>query len=104
MTQQESEEGEIIVQATVAKHLAFAPVAFAVTEGPAHALLYANTVFRALQSSGAVRLGTHPSPTTPGADLTPLLDRVFRTSNTARDELVGGPGENETWSCTVWPV
>ena len=77
MTQQDSGEGEIIVQATVAKHLAFAPVAFAVTAGPAHALLYANTVFSTLQSSGGVRLGTYTSPAMPGADLTPLLDRVL---------------------------
>ena len=104
MTQQDSGEGEIIVQATVAKHLAFAPVAFAVTAGPAHALLYANTVFRTLQSSGGVRLGTYTSPAMPGADLTPLLDRVFRTSTTARDEVVTGPGGDDKWSCTVWPV
>ena len=49
--------GDPIIRASVGRHLAFAPVAFAVTEGPAHAVVYANTIFRRLQTAGKIRIG-----------------------------------------------
>jgi signal transduction histidine kinase len=98
--------GDVVIKASVGKHLAFAPVAFAVTEGPAHTLLYANAVFRSLQSSGVISIGpraTRGPP--PSADLTPLLDRVFRSAATVRDALLQPPDKTAaSWSCTVWPV
>lgn len=89
------------------RHLAFAPVAFAVTEGPAHTLLYANALFRRLQSDGAISIGRQtPSESPSAADLTPLLDRVFRSAETVRDATLEplDQGADGAWSCTVWPV
>jgi signal transduction histidine kinase len=102
---QKFDEGELIIRASVAKHLALAPVAFAVTEGPSHTLLYANAVFRALHENGDIRLGTLTSQGAAGADLTVLLDGVFSSSETARDAIIEGPSHTDAvWSCTVWPV
>ncbi len=101
-----SSSDEVTVAASLGKHLAFAPVAFAVTEGPTHALLYANRCFRELQSKGEINIGARQSKPGRGADLTSVLDRVFRTAETVRDELLedmSGSGE-PAWSCTVWPV
>jgi signal transduction histidine kinase len=98
---------DLIIKASIGKHLAFAPVAFAVTEGPAHALLYANTVFRRLLSAGKISIerGTPSEPRSPAADLTPLLDEVFRSAATVRDAILEPPDkQNASWSCTVWPV
>jgi len=98
---------DLVIQASVGKHLAFAPVAFAVTEGPAHTLLYANTVFRSLQSAGQINIGlpTRKEGSKGGANLTPLLDQVFRSSETVRDALLKPVNEDAaSWSCTVWPV
>ena len=100
----EVDGGELIIRASVAKHLAFAPVAFAVTEGPSHALLYGNAMFRTLQARGDILLG-RASPAAPGADLTSVLDKVYGSTETVRDALVPGSGGSEAvWSCTVWPV
>ncbi len=90
---------------SVGRHLAFAPVAFAVTEGPQHALLYANRCFRLLQSKGEINIGPQPNAGARAADLTPVLDRVFRTAETVRDEpLERIDSGDPAWSCTVWPV
>jgi len=101
-----SSSGELIIKASVGRHLAFAPVAFAVTEGPAHTLLYANAVFRRLQSAGVITIGQPSSKQPPSAaDLKPLLDRVFQSAATVRDEILEPLDTNATsWSCTVWPV
>lgn len=98
--------GDLIVRASVGKHLAFAPVAFAVTEGPAHALLYANKLFQRLQSAGKISIGLRAaSETLSAADLTPVLDRVFRSATTERDAIVKTRDNRAaSWSCTVWPV
>ncbi|MDQ6831643.1 MAG: ATP-binding protein [Gemmatimonadota bacterium] len=104
----QSPEGrrELIVSASVGRHLAFAPVAFAVTEGPAHVLLYANSVFRALQAAGKISIGERiANGPTRAADLTPLLDGVFHSAKTVRDAIVEPTDDGEAlWSCTVWPV
>jgi signal transduction histidine kinase len=95
----------IIIEASVGKHLAFAPVAFAVTEGPRHKLVYANAVFRSLQQTGEIGVGPVPARSPPAAaDLTPVLDRVFRSARTERDEIVESAEGSGCWSCTVWPV
>src|SRR5688572_18449132 len=95
---------DTIVRASLGRHLAFAPVAFAVTEGPAHTLLYANAIFRGLQSAGKIGIGPRaPREPPPAADLTPLLDRVFRSAKTERDVILEPLGnEPASWSCTVW--
>jgi signal transduction histidine kinase len=99
--------GELIINASVGKHLAFAPVAFAVTEGPTHALLYANTLFRTLQSAGTISLGeaTASEPSSATAYLNPLLDEVFRSAGTVRDAMLQPRDKSAaSWSCTIWPV
>jgi signal transduction histidine kinase len=101
-----SPSGEITVATSLGRHLALAPVAFAVTEGPTHEVVYANNCFRLLQSRGQINIGRRPGELGSAADLTSLLDRVFRTAETVRDELIEGiSGSGEpAWSCTVWPV
>ena len=37
-----------------------APLAFAVTEGPRHTILYANPAFRRAQSTGEIMFGMEP--------------------------------------------
>lgn len=97
----------LIVSAAVGRHLALAPVAFAVTEGDTHALVYANTLFRNLQASGLVRIA-EPGPghqREGEADLRPLLDDILRSSTTIRDAMLGPPaGGSPRWACSVWPV
>jgi signal transduction histidine kinase len=97
---------DLVVKASVGGHLAFAPVAFAVTEGPAHTLMYANVVFEKLQSAGAISIGPRTRKDSPSsADLTPLLDRVFRSAETVRDAIVEPQDKDAaSWSCTVWPI
>jgi signal transduction histidine kinase len=97
--------GELIVPASVGKHLAFAPVGFAVTGGPTHSLLYANKVFQGLQSTGDIGIGEAVRGLPSAADLTPLLDQVFRSGQTERDVMVRpSDAQAAPWSCTVWPV
>jgi signal transduction histidine kinase len=61
--------------------------------------------FRRLQSAGEINIGRTASESPSAADLTPLLDRVFRSAMTERDVILA-PLDNQsvTWSCTVWPV
>ena len=96
---------ELIIPTSVARHLAFAPVGFAVTGGPAHTLLYANEVFQGLQSAGEIGIGQGARAPRSTADLKPLLDQVFRSGKTERDMIVEPPDILAApWSCTVWPV
>ncbi|HEY5060975.1 MAG TPA: GAF domain-containing sensor histidine kinase [Gemmatimonadaceae bacterium] len=96
----------VAIVASLARHLAFAPVAFAVTDGPAHVIRYANAAFRQLLSAGAIAVGQPPTNgAQPVADLTPVLDRAFHEVTTIRDEpLVPRGGAGPHWTCTVWPI
>lgn len=95
----------VSVVAALARHLAFSPVALAVTEGPAHVLRYANAAFLELQDEGEIGIGPPPAPGRGGAtDLTPLLDRALGAATTFRDEsLTPAAGASPRWTCTVWP-
>lgn len=95
----------VSVVASLARHLAFSPVALAVTEGPAHELKYANTAFLDLQNEGEIGIGQPPAGGWGGAtDLTPLLDRALGGGKTFRDESLAPPaGASPRWTCTVWP-
>ena len=55
---------DVAIVPSLARHLAFSPVAFAVTDGPAHALRYANAAFRLLQSAGDITIGEPASRAT----------------------------------------
>ncbi len=94
------------MRGSVEDHLALAPVALAVTQGPTHALLYANAVFRRLLSAGEIAVGNGSGVRSrSAADLTPLLDRAFRDAEALREEIVEPSGMGPPrWSCTVWPV
>ena len=83
------------VIASLARHLAFSPVALAVTQGPVHSIVYSNAAFRKLQSSGAIAIGhVKPDLERGTTDLLPLLDRAFRESATIRDELLSPADAN----------
>ena len=100
MDQPEGPKEVVIVSASVGRHLALAPVAFAVTEGPAHNVLYANVLYRNLESAGLVHIGGPPE-----GDLTPLLNEALRSGETVRDVMLEPPADEPAmWSCTVWPV
>ena len=62
--------GPLVVDATVGKHLALAPVAFAVIDADTHAVLYANNLFQHLLSAG--RFGSATDATTDAADQRPI--------------------------------
>jgi len=94
----------VSVVASLARHLAFSPVALAVTEGPDHALRYANAAFLRLQETGEIFIGQPSNGIGAEADLTPLLDRALRESETVRDESIASrDGYPSAWTCTVWP-
>src|ERR1051325_5742282 len=106
MMEAHAQEKELIIRASLGRHLAFAPVGFAVTDGPAHALTYANAVFRGLQRTGAIGVGPEAARGPPSAmDLTPLLDRVYRSGKVERDVILESKDARfASRSCTVWPV
>ena len=82
-----------------------APLAFAVTEGPLHTLLYANPAFRRLQSTGEIAVGAHTSRDPPAAELYPVLDAVYHSGRAVHDLPIEFPNEPApTWSCAVWPM
>lgn len=93
------------VRGAVARHLASAPVAFAVTEGPAHTVRYANALVRRLESDGKIAIAREGARPSTAVDLTPLLDRVFRSAGAVRDAVLTTPGSAPaSFSCTIWPV
>src|SRR5665647_2730986 len=98
---------DVQVMASLARHLAFSPVAFAVTEGPTHSLIYSNAAFHELRSADNIAIGdVKPGRERDTTDLLPLLDRVFREHATIRDELLLPPEADHEphWACTVWPI
>jgi signal transduction histidine kinase len=100
-------EKDLFVSAQLARHLSLAPVAFAVTEGQGHTLVYANSRFQQLQAAGQIHLGSPggDGPRTQPGDLKPLLDDAFRNEKTVRDALLEPQaGGTARWSCSIWPV
>jgi signal transduction histidine kinase len=91
--------------ASLARHLAFSPVALGVTKGPAHRLVYANTAFLQLRESGEISIGVSGGDIGAGtADLTSLLDRALSGAETIRDANLTTPdGARSPWNCTLWP-
>jgi signal transduction histidine kinase len=99
--------GDLIVETSVLRHLALAPVAFAVTEGPGHTLVFANAVFRGLQSNGEIGIGPQAAgaeEASSWADLRPLLDEAYQSAQTVRDVLLESRDKHAAWSCTIWNV
>lgn len=95
----------VSIVASLARHLAFSPVALAVTKGPTHVLLFANAAFLQLQESAEISIGVpHGGIGDSTANLSPLLDRALRGVETVHDEnLPAHDGTRSPWTCTVWP-
>ena len=95
----------VSVVTSLARHLAFSPVALGVTKGPSHDLIYANTAFLQLQESAEISIGVPDGGLGAGtADLTSLLDRALSGAETIRDaNLAAHNGARSPWNCTVWP-
>jgi signal transduction histidine kinase len=102
----ENETLDVDVMASLARHLAFSPVALAVTEGPEHSIAYSNAAFRKLQSAHRISIGNVEADSVSSTtDIKPLLDRAFREKVIIRDELLSPAGVDEPyWACTVWPI
>ena len=100
------ETAEVTVMTSLARHLAFSPVAFAVTDGPAHSLIYSNAAFRELRTAERIALGdVKAGRETETTDILPTLERAFRDKATIRDEFLSPSGaEQPYWACTVWPI
>jgi signal transduction histidine kinase len=81
-----------------------APIAFAVTEGPAHTMRYANAEFRQLLADDEIAVGrTSPTVERQPIDVSPLLDRAFR-GEAVHDELLAPPTGTARWSFTAWLI
>ena len=103
----EDRTAPLVVDATVGKHLALAPVAFAVIDAETHTVLYANNLFQRLQSAGQIRIGSGRDDGRRGsaADLAPLLEDAVRRRATIRDAMLAPPHDGAArWSASVWPV
>ncbi len=95
------------LDAAVGKHLALAPVAFAVIEAATNAILYANAQFRHLLATEQVRIGELGDDGRRAgiSTLAPLLADAVRDGRTIRDAILEPPyGGAATWSCSIWPV
>jgi signal transduction histidine kinase len=86
-----------------------APIAFAITRGTTHELVYVNAAFRAIPGIVGV-----PTPGRPVADLfhatvtnkiTPLLERAMREGFALCNQMLGSLEQGgRPWSCCVWPL
>jgi signal transduction histidine kinase len=97
----------LTVDASVGKHLALAPVAFAVIEVDTHAILYANAVFRHLLATEQIQVGDvgGDGRRARAPSLAALLDEAARRTRTIRDVVIEPPfGATATWSCSIWLV
>ncbi len=95
------------IQEALRRCLEQAPVPFAITHGPEHTLVYANSAFARLPDfSGALATPVVAAfADNFGRDLQTLLDRSFRDAAELLDERIGASGETVGgWLCSVWPV
>jgi len=77
--------------ASVERHLALSPVAFAVTEGPGHVVQYANAAFRRLQAAGEIAIGIPVSIDHPQtSELIRIRKLAERVSIDGTKELIDG--------------
>src|SRR5688572_28835438 len=85
------------------------PVAFAVTDGAMHKLIYGNAAFHALTAAfGEPKSGRSIGDlfdVTISTRLTALLDRALQENYALRDQFIGPLEEGGgPWSCTALPV
>ena len=101
-------ESAVAASHTLDGYVGRAPIAFAVTRGDQHELVYANAAFRMLFAAGGdPMIG---SPLAEALDrggptgLAALLDRSFRTGAVSRNRHIGPVDERAPpLICTVWP-
>jgi signal transduction histidine kinase len=100
------QSADMTIAAALARTFDASPVALAVTEGPAHAILYANVAFQRLRSVGEITIGAAAADRAPTTtDIATVLDRALRDGATIRDEPVAPLGGGAArWTCTVWPI
>ncbi len=85
------------------------PLPFAITRGPTHALVYANSAFWRLPELGdevgiALPIANAFKGTIKGP-LTAIMDRAFQDALERVDGQIEGDGDNEHgWKCAVWSV
>ena len=96
---------EFSVQQALLGSIQQSPLAFALTRGPEHTLVYANSAFGRLtgvaiaDSLGAPIATAFPGPA--GLALRAILDRTMRAGVESLDERIEG---ETAWMCSVWPV
>ena len=100
---------DLSIQEALHRYMQQAPLPFAITRGPEHALVYGNSAFcRLAGSAGDSSLGVpiaNAFTATEGQALVAILDRAFGGAVELLDERVGKPGETSSgWRCSVWPV
>ena len=107
----ESEEGatDLSIQGALRRYLQQAPLAFAITRGADHRLVYTNAAFWRLSGiAGRPRLGTPMAAAFTVAGEPPLsaiLDRAFRSGVELLDEPITAKGRDARgWQCSIWPV
>jgi signal transduction histidine kinase len=100
---------ERTIQDALRRYMQQAPLPFAITRGPEHALVYANAAFRRLVGvPNGDALGapiTAAFMATEGRSLSALLDRAFRDRVEILDAHIdAAKGGEGGWQCSVWPV
>jgi signal transduction histidine kinase len=97
------------VQAALHRCVEQGPLPFAITRGPTHALVYANSAFwrlpqLAYEGGIALPIANVFKGSIKNA-LTAIMDRAFEGALDRVDSRIAGEGENDHgWKCAVWSV
>jgi signal transduction histidine kinase len=98
---------EVAPYGSLEQYMEHVPVAFAVTHGREHTLVYTNAAFRVLAAASDAPLGAPLADSLLGQRapvLIKTLDRAIRTGVVARDQRIEPLGNGEpAWCCSVWP-
>ena len=94
---------------SVQKAMQRSPLAFAITSGAEHKLVYVNSAFSRLAGIAKGETPGVPIATvftgTEGAALSALLDRAARDGVELMDQRIDASSERASgWHCSVWPV
>jgi signal transduction histidine kinase len=100
---------ELSIQEALRRYLQQVPLPFAITRGPNHTLVYANSAFcRLARLANGDAIGasiTTVFESTNRRALTALLDRALQERVELVDQVIESPAEGEGgWQCSVWPV
>jgi signal transduction histidine kinase len=100
---------ELTVQGALRQYMQQAPLPFAITHGPAHNVVYANSAFcrlAGIASGDAVGAPIASALTgTEGRALSAILDRALRDRVELMDQPIDVASPRASaWQCSVWPV